>query len=104
MARMLSRLRTSNGSGSARRPSALISAWNGASVAGSRLVITRSAPARASARPKYWPSPRLVPVTMATLPVRSNGFSLMLILVLAPASRFTFHASRFTLHVPRITA
>src|SRR5664279_5795786 len=58
--------------------------------------MTRSAPARASARPKYWPSPRLVPVTMATLPLRSNAFSLIFVFVLVPlhASRITFHASR----------
>ena len=37
-----------------------------------RLVMTRSAPARARARPMYWPRPRLAPVTRATRPVRSK--------------------------------
>src|SRR5205823_9776722 len=41
----------------------------------SRLVTTRSAPARASARANVRPSPRLAPVTMATRRVRSNGVS-----------------------------
>src|ERR1017187_8362520 len=65
--------------------------------------MTRSAPARASARPKYWPSPRLVPVTMATLPLRSNAFSLIFILVLVPlhASRLTHYASCITFHASR---
>src|SRR5258707_14325807 len=40
-----------------------------------RLVTTRSAPAFASARAKYWPRPRLAPVTMATRPVRSKRLS-----------------------------
>src|SRR5208337_272850 len=39
--------------------------------------MTRSAPARAKARPKYWPSPRLAPVTSATLPARSKRFVLI---------------------------
>ena len=38
-----------------------------------RLVRIRSAPALASARAKYWPRPRLAPVTRATWPVRSNN-------------------------------
>src|SRR5207244_13091088 len=38
----------------------------------SRLVIKRSAPALARARAICWPSPRLVPVTMATRLLRSN--------------------------------
>src|ERR1044071_3269090 len=38
----------------------------------SRLVITRSAPARAHARANVWPKPRLTPVTIATLPTRLN--------------------------------
>src|SRR2546429_9256662 len=42
---------------------------------GLRLVRTRSAPAFASARAKYWPRPRLAPVTMATRPVRSKRLS-----------------------------
>ena len=73
IARMLSSQRTSSASGTARRPIDSTSAWNGFSDSGVRLVITRSAPARASARAKVCPSPRLAPVTMATFPVRSKA-------------------------------
>ncbi len=36
-------------------------------------MITRSAPARASALPRYCPNPRLAPVTTAVFPERSNA-------------------------------
>src|SRR4051794_38249346 len=67
--------RTSRGIGTARRASATISSPVPSNRASSRLVTTRSAPARASARAKLRPSPRLAPVTIATRPDRSNGVS-----------------------------
>lgn len=42
-----------------------------------RLVMAISAPARARARAKYCPRPRLVPVTSATRPDKSNRGSIM---------------------------
>src|SRR5205814_10467661 len=39
--------------------------------------MTRSAPAFARARAKFWPRPRLAPVTMATRPVRSKRSLIM---------------------------
>src|SRR5437588_10297866 len=73
---MLSNLRTSSSSESARRPRARISHSKPKSTWGFREVSTRSAPARASERTKICPNPRLVPVTTATRPVRSKSLSL----------------------------
>src|ERR1043166_693727 len=70
---MLSRDRTSRGRGRAWRPRDWILAWEDLSVPESRLVMMRSAPARARARAKVWPRPRLAPVTRAILPVREKG-------------------------------
>ena len=69
---MLWWLRTSSSTANVRRPKAFISASNGPKRVMSRLVSTRSAPAFARARAMYWPRPRLVPVTIATRPPRSN--------------------------------
>src|ERR1035438_8224872 len=62
MARMLCWSRTSSDRGTARRPSASISVTNGSRSSLRRLVTMRSAPAAASARAKYWPTPRVDPV------------------------------------------
>src|SRR5512135_3301129 len=101
---MLSRFLTSSSTGNAFRPRASISALKGMRDSGLRLVITRSAPARASARPKYCPSPRLVPVTMATLPVRSNVLSLIFLSSFLHV--ITLHPSRPQHHLqqPRLLA
>src|SRR5437763_6353489 len=70
---MLSWLRTSSSSERTRLPVFLISSWNAARVFASRLVITKSAPAFARARAMCCPRPRLVPVTIATCPLRSKS-------------------------------
>jgi hypothetical protein len=55
-----------------RMPSATIS-----QASALRLEITTLAPSRAKSSAEARPMPRLEPVTTATLPVRSNGVSLM---------------------------
>src|SRR5207244_11569121 len=70
---MLERWRTSSCSETARRPRDFISDSNVSKWSRLRLVRTRSAPALARARARFWPRPRLVPVTIATRPVRSKS-------------------------------
>ena len=77
MAAILTSSRTSNSTATARRPICSISVTNALRSSFRRLVTTRSAPARASARPNVCPSPRLAPVTTATCPVRSNSPALI---------------------------
>ena len=76
---MLASSRTSSETMATLRPSSRISWANGSQSSFLRAVMIRSAPARASARPKYCPSPRLAPVTSATLPVRSKKFFTMVV-------------------------
>ena len=59
------------------RRGARISAANSSVSSFRRAVMIKSAPASASARPKYCPRPRLAPVTSATRPLKSKKFFTM---------------------------
>ena len=54
------------------------------------LVSTRSAPALARARANPWPSPRFVPVTIATRPLRSK-----IVVVIQKFHGYTAQQNRF---------
>ena len=77
--RMLASSRTSSDRLVTLRPRARISSANGSASLPLRAVTMRSAPARARARAKYCPSPRLAPVTSAVRPERSKKFFTMLV-------------------------
>src|SRR3954462_3800892 len=75
--RMLASSRTSRARPATLRPSPSISRAKASVSSFLRAVMIRSAPARARARPKYCPRPRLAPVTRATRPDRSKKFFTM---------------------------
>src|SRR4051812_16748465 len=75
--RMLPSSRTSSSRPTTLRPSPSISFAKASVSSFLRAVMIRSAPARARARPKYCPRPRLAPVTRATRPDRSKKFFTM---------------------------